>query len=479
MSQTPRVGRLRVWLARASLWKRLAVLLLPSLIVLTTIELWMTRHDALEAANSAYDRSLLGALKSIDANISIASGGLAVELPYTMFEFFELTASGQVFFRVSTSDGLVELGSADLPPPPSPLTLGRPEFYDAVYFGEAVRLAAYQRVLDGSVKYAAERQNVLIQVGESTRSRQEFTSRFVRRAAVRDVAILLLLIGCTAVALAAAFHPLIRLAREVQARRPDDLTRIGDEALPADLEPLVAAVNQHMNRTRDLIAQQRQFLDDASHQLRTHLTTLQMQVDYAKREESPEVVRSTLEAIGEEMLRVTRSTQQILALGRSDTAPLELTEFSFEDLLRGVAVDQFPIARAKQLDLGIDPASPSHPAIGDESLLREALSNLVANAIAYTPPHGTVTLHGSGDDTVWRIVVEDTGPGMTLEERSTLGQRFRRGKQAAGRGSGLGIAIARSIAERHAGGLDLCEREHPEHGLRAVIWWPRRSPRPQ
>ncbi|RYH39907.1 MAG: sensor histidine kinase, partial [Alcaligenaceae bacterium] len=191
---------MHVWLARASLWKRLAILLLPSLIALTAIELWMTRHDALEAANAAYDRSLLGALKSIDANISVASGGLAVELPYTMFEFFELTASGQVFFRVSTSDGLVELGSADLPAPPSLLTLGRPEFYDAMYFGEAVRLVAYQRAIDSSVQGAAERQSVLIQVGESTRSRQEFTSRFVRNAAVRDIVILLLLIGCTAAA---------------------------------------------------------------------------------------------------------------------------------------------------------------------------------------------------------------------------------------------------------------------------------------
>lgn len=81
------------WFQRASLWRRLALLLLPCLLAMTSMELWMTRHDALEAANSAYDRSLLGALKSIDANISVASGGLAVELPYTMFEFFELTAS--------------------------------------------------------------------------------------------------------------------------------------------------------------------------------------------------------------------------------------------------------------------------------------------------------------------------------------------------------------------------------------------------
>ncbi|RYH70459.1 MAG: sensor histidine kinase [Alcaligenaceae bacterium] len=442
---------------------------------LTAAELWMTRHDALDSANSAYDRSLLGALKSIDANISIASGGLSVELPYTMFEFFELTASGQVFFRVSTSDGLVELGSADLPAPPAQLVLGRPEFYDAMYFGEAVRLAAYQRVLDSSVQNTADRQSVLIQVGESTRSRQEFTSRFVRNAALRDLAILLLLIGCTAAAVAAAFHPLVRLAREVQARQPDDLTPVGDKALPSDLAPLVAAVNQHMSRTRELIAQQRQFLDDASHQLRTHLTTLQMQVDYARREEDPCNVANALEAIGVEISRVTRSTQQLLALGRSGTVLLDVTTFSLEPLLRAVALEHLPSARIKLLDLGIDVAPGSLQAVGDDSLLREALSNLVANAIAYTPPNGSVTLRAYEDEGSWRVAVEDTGPGMSLEERATLGQRFRRGKQAAGRGTGLGIAIARSIAERHSGGLDLCESENTNQGLRAVIWWPRPS----
>ena len=83
-------------LRRASLWRLLAMLLLPLLAMVTGVELWMTRHDALEAANAAYDRSLLGALKSIDANISTASGGLAAELPYSMLEFFELTASGNV-----------------------------------------------------------------------------------------------------------------------------------------------------------------------------------------------------------------------------------------------------------------------------------------------------------------------------------------------------------------------------------------------
>lgn len=458
------------WMRRASLRQRLALLLLPSLLLVTCIELWMTRHDALEAANAAYDRSVLGALKSIDANISTASGGLSVELPYTMFEFFELTASGQVYFRVSTSDGLVELGSADLPEPRAELRPGVPVFYDATYFGEPVRLAAYRRELDRAPAGSSGR-SVLIQVGESTRSRQAFSSRFVRRAALRDGVVLALLLLSTALALAAALRPLTRLAREVQARTPDDLTRIEDADLPADIRPLVGAVNQQMARTQDLVAQQRQFLDDASHQLRTHLTTLQMQVDYARRAQDPAQVGQALEALGVEIGRVTRSTQQLLALGRSDTVSLAFEPVDLAALLRDVAVDLLPLARSKQIDLGIHPPAPNLRAVADAGLLREALSNLVVNAIAYTPARGTITLMAVEEPRGWRLTVEDNGPGLGDEECAALGRRFVRGTRAGQGGSGLGLAIARSIAQRHQGDLELKAREGTR-GLHASLWWP-------
>lgn len=162
---------------RTRLWQRLALVLLPFLALVTALELWMTRHDALEAANAAYDRSLLGALKAIYVGIWTASGGLSAELPYSMLEFFELTASGSVYFRVASSDALVELGNADLPLPPDPLAPGVPRFYDASYFGESLRLKmAYQRPTPSTALAAEAAPGVLVQVGESTQSRQDFTS---------------------------------------------------------------------------------------------------------------------------------------------------------------------------------------------------------------------------------------------------------------------------------------------------------------
>ena len=127
-----------------------------------------------DAANAAYDRSLLGAIKAMDANISTESGGLGVELPYRMLEFFELTASGHVYYRVATEGGLVEIGNADLPPPARPLVTGRPQFSDAVYFGEPVRVGSYARVLDRPLAGHSAPQRVVIQVAETLESRQAF-----------------------------------------------------------------------------------------------------------------------------------------------------------------------------------------------------------------------------------------------------------------------------------------------------------------
>ncbi len=111
-------------------------------------------------------------------------------------------------------------------------------------------------------------------------------------------------------------------------------------------------------------------------------------------------------------------------------------------------------------------------AVADAHLMHEALTNLAANAIAYTPSGGTVTLAAAGDELGWSLSVEDNGPGLTEQEQATLGQRFKRGPQVKTAGSGLGLSIARSIAQRHGGALRLQNRESGQ-GLLALVWWPK------
>ena len=461
-------------LSRLRLAQQLLLLLLPALLLLSVAELRLTAQDVRRAADAAYDRSLLGALKSIDANVSTESGGLAVELPYRLFEFFELTASGPVQYRVATADGLVELGSPDLPAPPETLKTGVPQFYDGTYFGAPVRIAAYARELDKPAEGSASRQ-LVIQVAEGTQSRDAFRRTFVRRAAWASAAFLVLTTAACVAAIVFVLRPLGRLSAEVAQRSPGELQPLRDDDLPGDVRPLVEAINQHMQRTHALGAQQRMFLDDASHQLRTHLTTLRMQVDFALRQQDACEVQATLSALGEELQRATRSTNQLLSLARSESVDLQLAPFDARELLQEVARQFLPAAREKSVDLGVE--AEELQAWGDASLLREALVNLVANAVSYAAG-GSVTLRAGGGALGWSMVVEDTGPGLPPELRARAGTRFARGHAGRGSGSGLGLAIAGAIVARHAGTLRL-EAGADGRGLHATLWWPRPSAVPE
>jgi two-component system, OmpR family, sensor histidine kinase TctE len=263
-------------------------------------------------------------------------------------------------------------------------------------------------------------------------------------------------------------RPLSGISAAIAARPASDLSPIDTSRLPPDLLPAIEAMNQHMQRIEALVRQQREFLDDASHQLRTHLTTLRMQAEFARGERDPAQVHATLEALEQELQRATRSTNQLLALARSDTVALQPAAFELQALLQDVAREFLPSARARGVDLGVE--SLPHQAVGDAGMLREGLSNLVANAIAYAGP-ATVTLSAAEDALGWSISVDDNGPGLPADLQVAAGTRFARAARA-GSGSGLGLAIARSIAGRHGGVLRL---EPPEagSGLRATLWWPR------
>lgn len=460
MSWKPTIGRL-------SLRSRLFALLLPALVCVAGAGLWLTRQDAIAAANAAYDRSLLGAIKALDSNVSTASGGLSIELPYKLFEFFELTATGAVYFRVASSDGLVELGHPDLPLPPRRVKNAEAVFYDASYFGESVRIGAYQRALEASPG-SAPAQDLMIQIAESTTSREQFTRSFVVGAALREAGFLALLVAVVAIVLTLGLRPLARLASDVGAREPDDLRPLDATDLPADIAPLVVAVNRQIERTEDLMAQRRRFLDDASHQLRTPLATLRAQLDYALREHDPAAARQALDALSMQLDDASRATNQFLSLARSDAGAPQTDTFDLHDLVREVALALLPLARARGVDFGVGEALAPAAAQGDRALLREALTNLAQNAIQ----HGgnVVTLTAAHGPHGHSLSVLDDGPGIAADVQGRIGDRFAKGRGS--RGAGLGLAIARSVVERHGGELLLTPGEGGR-GLVAELRWPR------
>jgi two-component system, OmpR family, sensor histidine kinase TctE len=436
---------------RAGLRRTLLLILLPCMLGVAAGEVWLTWRTAVGAANAAYDRSLFGAIKSIDANISTASGGIGVELPYRLLEFFELTASGDVYFRIATDDGLVELGNTDLPRPPRPLVTGRPQFHDAEYFGERVRVGSYARPLatpDGDVEGEGR---IVIQVAESVTSRDDFTRTLVMEAVSRDL--LLICIGAVLLTLLVgwALRPLQRLRREVLARRPDDLAPIDSSGVPREVMPLVEAINHHVLRSRELADERRRFVDDASHQLRTPLATLSAQLAYTLREPDPARVRDAMLAIKAQLDDTVHRTNQMLALARTDAAEIEIGPVDLTALAEGVTRECWSEARDRHIDLGFEPARQPALVRGHDPLLREALRNLLHNALKFAPREGHVTVRVDVEPDVAKVSVCDDGPGIPAGERERAGQRFFRASNASAPGSGLGLAIVQSVAARLGG----------------------------
>lgn len=462
-----------------SLRRTLLTVLVPGLLVVLGLDIVVNWRNTLAGANAAFDRSLLGAVKAMDANISTASGGLSVELPYRLLEFFELTANGQVFYRVASADNLVEIGNAGLPPPPQPLIDGQPQFYDGSYFGTPIRVGAYARELDRPLSQGSNSRRVLVQVAETLESRQDFTRRLVLESVARDLLLLLAALGLVALAVEVALQPLQRLQSEVAARRSDDLTPVDASAVPADVRPLVAALNLHASRYRDAMEAQRRFVDDASHQLRTPLTTLATQVGFALRETDPAHRELALQAIKTQVDDAIRQTNQMLALARADALEMQVEPLDLHALAERVTRRLWPLARQQGIDLGLEPlgAEPTQ-ARGHGALLEEALANLLHNALVHTPPGGQVTVQAGVQDGQALLCVADSGPGMPAADRARVGERFLRVADPAApqqaRGSGLGLAIAHAIAQRHGGRLRL-EEAHPGQaapGLRVGVQWP-------
>jgi two-component system sensor histidine kinase TctE len=455
-----------------SLRRTLLLVLFPSLLIGIGAELWVTWRNAVDAANAAYDRSLLGAIKSMDANLSTESGGLGVELPYRLLEFFELTASGHVYYRVAVEGGLAEIGNADLPEPARPLVTGRPQFRDAVYFGEPVRVGSYARVLDQPLGGQATPQRVVIQVAESLESRSAFERTLLLQSIGRDLVLVTMAVGLLVGAIGWALRPLARLRREVLERSPADLTPISPVGIPADVRPLVEAINHHVERNRRQAEARRRFVDDASHQLRTPLTTLATQVGFALREPDPAVQREALAAIQAQLDETVRQTNQMLLLARTDSAEIEPEPVELGALVQDVARRWWSDARARGIDLGLEAAQarPLH-VNAQPALLQEALSNLLHNAIRYTPGGGRVTLQLGREGGQARVSVVDSGPGIPADELARAGERFFRGRNVELPGSGLGLAIVRSITERFGGSLQLSPAA-PEGGLRVTVSLP-------
>ncbi|HSV53689.1 MAG TPA: sensor histidine kinase [Burkholderiaceae bacterium] len=441
-------------------------------VVINTVSLY---RQALDAVNTAYDRTLLASAKSIGEQLDVEGfdeqARLRATVPYSALEAFEADNQSRIFYRVSSLSGEMVSGFAELPfwrgrLPDRTTYAALVDFYDDRYRDEDVRVA----VLLQPVASERGRGMAVIQVAETLELRRTLARKILLDTLLRQAVLVAVIVLVAVVVVQRATRPVRNLSAQLQARPENDLSRIAAPDAPRELLPLVDATNQVMERLQHLLDHQKRFVRDASHQLRTPLAVLKTQVQSALHGDVEP--RQALLEINDTVDRATQLANQMLALAKveqlrqqADTGVVDLAA-----VVRAVALDLSPLLADKDVDFEINTVAAAVQA--HDWMLRELSRNLLHNAIKHIPQGGTLSVRLVADARHAALTVADSGPGISVEMRTRLFQPFSAGDVLSG--SGLGLAICQEIVLALGGTISLENREERGHvtGLDATVRLP-------
>lgn len=446
-----------------SLRAHLLRLLLPPIAALLAVGAVVAYYPSMEPATEAYDQALVDIGIALGAHVRVSetegSAGYRFELPTAVEQVLRTDRYDTIYYRVLSPGGRDIAGESDLPPPggtgPGP--------YDATFKGQKVHVV--------SVSSPCGPATCTVLVAETTVKR----SRLMREIMLSSLLPQMLLAVATLVivwfGVKRGLGPLESLSEEIKGRSPRDLRPIDAGAAPEETRPLLAALNGLLEQVAEASRNQQRFLANAAHQLRTPLAGLQAHTELALAQPLSEAVRAQLDHVHQATIRTARLANQLLALARAEPgARGDPAHVNLRSVVEAEADAWVHQALARDVDLGFE--LEGAPVEGDAFLLREALANLVHNAIEYSSRGGRVTVRTGARNGHAFAEVEDDGPGIPLTERNRVLERFYRMPGTTGTGSGLGLAIVREIAAGHGAGIELGEGPGAK-GCRVAITFPR------
>jgi two-component system sensor histidine kinase TctE len=448
---------------QTSLFGEILDWMLVPLLLLWPMSLGLTGLVAQQIANLPYDRELGELARLLASQIVVEEapqrGDLArVRLrPDRALELLRADDTDRVYLQVLGVRGELVSGDRDLPVPAEEAPAdGVVRFRDDEMRDEPVRVAYLWLPLPGRGDSAG----ALVQYAETLDKRSRLATEIVKGVILPQFLILPLAVVLVWLALSKGIGPLNALQRRIRERDSGDLSPIDEFEAPEEVGPLVASINDLLQRLDQSLVLQKRFLADAAHQLKTPLAGLRMQAELVGREidagrSDPQALKAALRQIALSSQRAAHSVNQLLALARAEdrARAMSFEPVDLAALTQEAVHDLYPKAQDKRIDLGYEGADPGGAARmpGQPVLLGELVRNLVDNALQYTPVGGTVTARVLPDPfgQVLVLQVEDSGPGIPEAERALVFQPFYRALGTGVDGTGLGLAIVQEICRSH------------------------------
>lgn len=421
-------------------------------IVLGAIHLYLR---ALGASNAAYDRMLVTTAYSIGDRVVLEDGRLRADVTYAMVEVYEADYSTRLIYRISDRQGRYIAGDRDLPAyageAPWPATPALLKVYEGRYGSAPVRIAA---VAQPSSPHRAE-DDVVIQIAEPLAFREDAAHAILWGTVLPQTLLLLAVAIVTWLVVGRGLRPLESLRAQLAAREEDDLSPLSAPQAPRELQPMVGALNEHMRRLLRTVDLQQRFVANASHQLRTPLAVLKMQLQSGLRGDvEPELA---LREMTSTVDRATNLANQLLSLARIEQMRASVTRerCDLAQIARDVAIDLSPLVSDKNLDFELDAVGTWID--GRDWMVAEMVSNLLHNAIRHTPPASRLGIRVAALHDGWELCVWDSGPGIAEQQEMRVFEPFT-GCHSS-QGGGLGLTICAEIADAIGATLALCNRK--------------------
>ncbi|WP_417561349.1 sensor histidine kinase [Marinomonas sp.] len=467
--------------ATTSIRRQLILMVATVLIVINVVALWSAHIYANRAAKESYDRLLYGSALQMAENINILDSNFFIDLPVSAFETLALSTSDRAFYSIINGQYRVLTGYKDLPNIPFTQLLQQssekekfiPIYYEAMYRGETVRFVALgKRLLE-----ADSVNDVFIIVGQTLDARRAAATEISQMALQFVTLFFFITLLLLLFVIWRVLQPLQAIKQAITERSPQELSPL-EANVPSEIAPLLKSINYFMAQLDNTLSRLKRFTAEAAHQIRTPLAGLNSQAQNAL-DETDEVLRQKqLQHILESSNVLTNTVNQLLSRAtlthRYQSHPFSpvsldhVTKETCRELAVWALEQQVEIEYLGDIQVTIN---------GDEFALKQMLQNIIENAIKYSPKGSVVEVElmvmDELSETSVVLQIRDQGIGVPDQDKEHIFEYFYRSPDNFASGSGIGLSIAKEVAEHHDARFHL--KDNQPTGLIVEVIFPQRK----